>query len=260
MSVQVNLEDFAKPWRPGIYPKSTTVIYDNQLWILNDTITGLFTSSDFLVEVAKGDWIGRYTTERELNLKLDKITTVDVEKVYIKNADGTQGMKASTDFTGSLKSYFIDWEGYIQFTQNPTEWYNRALGPQNVYWTSQFSTSIGTDPKNFDARTNCKILPFDCKLISVNARISQNNLERTINIKAYKFDFSSGSKIPTGIIELMNLSVIAGSSKILTEGTDFTINSADLTKGSGFLFVVNQLDNLSDTAVNISMNFEFEKI
>lgn len=65
MSVQVNLEDYAKPWRPGIYPKSTTVIYNNQLWILNDTITGLFSSSDFLAEVANGDWIGRYTTEGE---------------------------------------------------------------------------------------------------------------------------------------------------------------------------------------------------
>ena len=49
MAVQVNLEDFAKPWRPGIYPKSTTVIYNNQLWILNDAITGLFSSSDFMV-------------------------------------------------------------------------------------------------------------------------------------------------------------------------------------------------------------------
>lgn len=65
MAVQVNLEDYVKPWKPGIYPKSTTVIYNNQLWILNDTITGLFTSSDFLAEVANGDWIGRYTTEDE---------------------------------------------------------------------------------------------------------------------------------------------------------------------------------------------------
>ena len=28
-----------------------------------------------------------------VDLKLDKVTTADVEKVYIKNADGTQGMK-----------------------------------------------------------------------------------------------------------------------------------------------------------------------
>ena len=57
MPVQINKEDYAKPWKPGVYPKSTTVIYNNQLWILNDTITGLFKSSDFLTEVANGDWI-----------------------------------------------------------------------------------------------------------------------------------------------------------------------------------------------------------
>ena len=36
-----------------------------------------------------------------VDLKLDKVTTVDVEKVYIKNADGTQGMKPVSDFGGS---------------------------------------------------------------------------------------------------------------------------------------------------------------
>lgn len=73
MPVQINKEDFAKPWKPGIYPKSTTVIYNNQLWILNDIITGLFTSSDFLAEVANGDWIGRYTTEDDLSTKEDLV-------------------------------------------------------------------------------------------------------------------------------------------------------------------------------------------
>ena len=71
MPVQINNEDYAKPWRPGIYPKSTTVIYDNQLWILNDTITGLYTSSDFLTEAANGDWVGRYATEGDLSTKED---------------------------------------------------------------------------------------------------------------------------------------------------------------------------------------------
>lgn len=32
-----------------------------------------------------------------VDLKLDKVTTTDVEKVYIKNADGTQGMKPTID-------------------------------------------------------------------------------------------------------------------------------------------------------------------
>lgn len=38
--------------------------------------------------------------QNELNTKLDKVTTNDVEKVYIKNADGTQGMKPVSEFGG----------------------------------------------------------------------------------------------------------------------------------------------------------------
>lgn len=78
MPVQINKEDFAKPWRPGVYPKSTTVIYNNQLWILNDAITGLFSSSDFLAEVVNGDWIGRYITENDL-------PTIINDKNYVHN-------------------------------------------------------------------------------------------------------------------------------------------------------------------------------
>ena len=37
-------------------------------------------------------------TQSALNTKLDKVSTVDVEKVYIKNADGSQGVKPISDF------------------------------------------------------------------------------------------------------------------------------------------------------------------
>ena len=76
--ININKEDFAKPWKPGIYPRSTTVIYNNELWILNDTIIGLFSSSDFLAEVANGDWIGRYITENDL-------PTIINDKNYVHN-------------------------------------------------------------------------------------------------------------------------------------------------------------------------------
>ena len=40
-----------------------------------------------------------------LNNKLDKVTTVDVEKVYIKNADGTQGVKATSELKEIIEGY-----------------------------------------------------------------------------------------------------------------------------------------------------------
>ena len=41
-------------------------------------------------------------TQSALNSKLDKVTTTDVEKVYIKNADGTQSTKPTSEF-GTVK-------------------------------------------------------------------------------------------------------------------------------------------------------------
>lgn len=105
MPVQINLEDYAKPWRPGVYPKSTTVIYNNQLWILNDTITGLFSSSDFEAEVANGDWIGRFTTEEELirkqNLPTGFITglTLSINSLDNTKIDIAPGAFTISDFS-----------------------------------------------------------------------------------------------------------------------------------------------------------------
>ena len=108
MTVQINKEDFAKPWRPGIYPKSTTVIYNNQLWILNDAITGLFSSSDFLAEVANGDWIGRYTTEEDLSTKED-ITNKATDFSVINDTlyPSVEAVKEQLDLI-EINSYNID--------------------------------------------------------------------------------------------------------------------------------------------------------
>ena len=108
MSVQINKEDYAKPWRPGVYPKSTTVIYDNQLWILNDTITGLFSSSDFLAEVANGDWIGRYTTEDDLSTKEDLVNkATDFSVINDTLYPSVEAVKEQLDLI-EINSYNID--------------------------------------------------------------------------------------------------------------------------------------------------------
>lgn len=49
--------------------------------------------------------LDKYTqveTDNLLGNKLDKVSTVDVEKVYIKNADGSQAMKATSDLTSEI--------------------------------------------------------------------------------------------------------------------------------------------------------------
>lgn len=108
MSVQINNEDFAKPWRPGIYPKSTTVIYNNQLWILNDAITGLFSSSDFLAEVDNKDWIGRYATEGDLSTKEDVVNkATDFSIINDTLYPSVKAVKEQLDLI-EINSYNID--------------------------------------------------------------------------------------------------------------------------------------------------------
>lgn len=196
----------------------------------------------------------------DLSIKLDKVTTEGVERVYTINPDGSQETKPTSDL-GGKQSYFVDWEGYIQFIQNPTGWFSRNVGPQNIYWTSQFGYLIGTNPQDFDTRQICKVLPFDCKLINANIRINQRNATRTIRIKGYKFNSILSQLTPINVVEIFDLTKnLTNVGVSLVQGVDFTINSTNLSKGDLFLFVVNQVDDLSGVALNLSMNFEFEKI
>lgn len=52
----------------------------------------------------------------DISGKLDKVTTNDVEKVYIKNANGTQAVKPTSDFIDIIQGYF-----------NGTNFYSDAL-------------------------------------------------------------------------------------------------------------------------------------
>lgn len=65
--------------------------------ISNSTQTALNGKANTIHSHVISDVTGLQTA---LNLKLDKVSTVDVEKVYIKNADGTQGMKPVSEFGG----------------------------------------------------------------------------------------------------------------------------------------------------------------
>ena len=96
-----------------------------------------------------------------LNNKLDKVSTVDVEKVYIKNADGTQGVKATSELNDVLEfanlasfpatgesgkiyvaldtNYIYRWSGsaYIVFSATPALPSNdgKIYGIKNGAWS-----------------------------------------------------------------------------------------------------------------------------
>lgn len=61
----------------------------------------VFPNGEFL-EFFNGSnvFVNVFRSWKDISNKLDKVTTTDVEKVYIKNADGTQGMKPVSELGG----------------------------------------------------------------------------------------------------------------------------------------------------------------
>jgi len=197
MSVVINNEDFAKPWRPGVYPKSTTVIYDNQLWILNDTITGLFSSSDFLAEVANGDWIGRYTTEGDLSTKEDK-TNKAIDFSVINNT-----LYPTVEAVEDRIALIPTGGSQIQITHTP----NNSLSLTTDQWTSFdyrglssvtliASFGTGSTPNvtlNFGNSFSI-IPPIDKKLKGLHVMIQDGGYDLEIGICKSDVGLSGGSR------------------------------------------------------------------
>ena len=86
-----------------------------------------------------------------LSTKLDKVSTVDVEKVYVKNADGTQGVKATSEFKDVIFGYFNGTNFYTDagFTNLITPesgkiYVNIAVTPSNQYrWSGSAYVQVG---------------------------------------------------------------------------------------------------------------------
>ena len=57
MLVQINKKDFIRPWKPGIYFSSDIIIYDQKLYVLNETIKQLYTSTNFEEELLNNIWL-----------------------------------------------------------------------------------------------------------------------------------------------------------------------------------------------------------
>ena len=57
MSVQINIKKIPKLWKPGIYSKQDLVIFNDNLYILSDKFSSLYTSNDLEVEFSNNDWL-----------------------------------------------------------------------------------------------------------------------------------------------------------------------------------------------------------
>lgn len=90
-------------------------------------------------------------TQNALDLKLDKVTTAGVERVYTINADGSQGTKPTSDFKDVIEGYFNGTNFYTDsgFTNLITPesgkiYLNIAVTPATQYrWSGSAYSQIG---------------------------------------------------------------------------------------------------------------------
>lgn len=252
MTVQINKEDYAKPWRPGVYPKSTTVIYNNQLWILNDSITGLFSSSDFLTEVANGDWIGRYTTEGDLatvafsgdyndliNQPVIPITQIK-EIVFLQNrwtlTNANVYYRSRGDYSGFNDMIMItqmvetsDYASLSQANRSNSSFFYVANGNKKLDKIYLDISSGGT------TTTSYTIMVVACQ--RVNSSSTNTSTINEINLGEYNVTKASG------------------------EVTSFyTITPIDVTIPDGYVvtYFLKRLDGTAE--VNITTHFHFKNI
>lgn len=109
-----------------------------------------------------------------LDSKLDKVTTVDVEKVYIKNSDGTQGVKPSTDFGGANTFIF---EGYVNQNFAASTLYYTRYTYNSLLSTGTFSTAAITPANDFadhNIQSPSHLIPCDSKLKNITYRFGSN--------------------------------------------------------------------------------------
>ncbi|WP_329804635.1 hypothetical protein [Flavobacterium facile] len=193
--------------------------------------------------------------------KLDKVSTVDVDKVYVKNADGTQGMKPVSELGGGLRSHFINFELY----QNNGAQHFINLTPFERFGSTftDFGRYIqgGMDEVNdllYDYRTLRFIVPFKSKIKRVLC--NHNNLGVDITMSIYAFDVS-------GVYTINNRTVAkflinngnAGTRKNEFTNTSDIYPSQTLEKGS-FLTVLLKTDTGYLTIQANSFLIELEEI
>ena len=142
---------------------------------------------------AWGDITGNLSNQTDLQIaldsKLDKDTTAVVERAYIINADGSQGIKATSELGGKAK-YII----YKNFAINPmsdfTNWYRQMSD------IAAFTPNAGvTDTNAFSSDQNLfpqHPIPFAFKVKSINVNLRSN-------AGAVTFDFAIRSfQLPLG--------------------------------------------------------------
>lgn len=231
-----------------------TELYNNKQDTLTSTNFGTFSNSLTTEDTIPDAGIFNYTNILGIQVKttwanikaklasifLTKVSTVDVERVYTINADGSQGTKPLSEIA-SKRTHLIEFSfaggnfsnasGYWFYISSYSGKYNQpyaalsALTPSNNF--AVFNQAYGYNER----------VPFDCKVKNVYVHAFNNgatyNLE--IAILNYKLASTYASGVSSGVTDRV---IIARETNNIVQGLNRTMadsnvdNDYVLTKGS----------------------------
>lgn len=115
-------------------------------------------------------WTGSVYTKISDTGKLDKVSTVDVEKVYVKNADGTQGMKPTSELGRKSVQIISDCSSW---QLNTNLFFVTTESANGVGWNSGNtlkSTQPGATSNAVSLLTNSGVVPIAISAYNSNLK------------------------------------------------------------------------------------------
>jgi hypothetical protein len=192
--------------------------------------------------------------------KLDKVTTVDEDKAYIKLADGTQAMKPISEIGGGstkeIRTFYGSWP---LTTQNAWISPSLATNANKLVGTVFGSYGTGTEPNKVGtwfADNTTFFLKGYSKLKKVSFYARSHSTNSQIQLLIWVGDYSNlrGNELNGQYLVNELYSVGAGSNN----KTDFTISTHSLNDESVLIFFFRRIGTTSSTIIHPQLIFEFE--
>lgn len=204
-------------------------------------------------------WSGSAYVKISDSGKLDKVTTVDVEKVYIKNADGTQGMKATSDLGSTTESVTIA----NRWTLTSADVYYRSradFGGFNVD-TLSVSTANSTIVQivaSLSSSLYCTSKSKHLKKIYFDAGSSQTTIP-AFKLGVFAFQRDNTSTNNSSAINLINLGEFTLTKPGTQSANFWEITPSNIEIPAGYLVscVLMRVGG-TGTEVNASITFKFD--
>jgi len=181
-------------------------------------------------------------------LFVSKVTTIDVEKVYIKNADGTQSMKPTSELGGG-DDYLLYTTPrvFIDFT-TVNDWLCSGAGNANAQFLggTQLSCGSGTTPTSTFA-LQAVLLPIPVGYIVDEILVN-------LNYKAYNTTNST-------LEFFVQREETAGTGQVNTGSNPFTISNDTLVTTTGSTSNLRRIESLAINAHSLpSLAFSYLQI